>query len=250
MPYQIAAFGQSDVGLVRQNNEDVWDEQPALKFYVLADGMGGHRAGEVAAREAVKELCRILIKELSNQKAVSLSKTCDLVRNAIIEVNKIIYKLGHTDAHLRGMGTTLCCVYFYDEWVILAHVGDSRIYRLHEKKLEQVTVDHSLLRELIELGQLPDRVEPSFLYKNILTRAIGTEPSVEPSVQVCDAVCGDIYLMSSDGLSDMLTQEEIEVILNSYPSITDATHTLIAEAREKGGYDNITVVTMKIQNSK
>lgn len=245
MLYQIVASGRSDVGLIRQNNEDVWLEKPNLRLYVLADGMGGHRAGEVAASEAANGLCRILEKELNRK--ISLNKTCDIIRNAVIEVNKTVYKLGHNEAHLKGMGTTLCAVLFHEEGAILAHVGDSRIYRLHKKKLEQITTDHSLLRELMDLGQLSTYDEPEFFYKNILTRAIGTEVSVEPAIQICDIEYEDIYLMCSDGLSDMVSDEEIEKILNSYKDVSDATAALVAGARAKGGHDNITVVVMKIK---
>lgn len=247
MPYRILACGHSDPGLIRQNNEDFWGEVSELQLYVLADGMGGHKAGEVAAYEAVISLCRLLKKALGRKRKMSLYETRDAIRHAIEQVNGIIYKLSRTDEQYRGMGTTLCCVHFHDRGVVYAHVGDSRIYRLNQQKLELLTSDHSLLRELLELGQLNEYEAPDFLYKNIITKAIGTAPLVEPTIQVCDVVPGDIYLMCSDGLSDLLKEEEIEEILRQAPNLSYAAQKLVSEANMKGGFDNITAVIMQVQ---
>lgn len=247
MPYKILAFGHTDQGLVRQNNEDAWGEVVELGLFVLADGMGGHKAGEIAAREAVSTLCRMMRKALAHRHTMGIKELARVLKNAIEHVNASIYKLGHADEQLRGMGTTLCCVQFHHDGVIYAHVGDSRIYRLRKKKLDQLTSDHSLVRELIDLGQINEKQIPEFLYKNIITKAVGTEPNVEPSVHTCDIVDKDLYLMCTDGLTDLLKKEEIESILNHAPSIREATKTLINAAKERGGYDNITVVIMKVQ---
>lgn len=247
MPYKILAYGHTDKGLVRENNEDVWGGVPELGFFALADGMGGHRAGEVASREAIMGLCQFVEDTIGQHNGITLDETSEIIRHIVEQVNNKIYQRGCSEDKLRGMGTTLCCIQFHEDGVVCAHVGDSRIYRLRDKKLEQLTEDHSLLRELIELGQIGEGEAPEFLYKHIITKAIGTEPNVEASVLVCDLVDSDIYMMCSDGLSDMLTQEEIETIMNREPMVEGSVRALIAKANEKGGVDNITVVAMQVQ---
>lgn len=144
------------------------------------------------------------------------------------------------------MGTTLCCLFFHEEGLIFAHVGDSRIYRLRDEQLEQLTKDHSLLRDLVDQGQLNDSQATEFLYKNIITKAIGTEPKVDPTVTSSNIQIGDIYLMCTDGLSDLLTAKEIAEILKESISKEAAAETLIKRANAEGGRDNITVVIVKI----
>lgn len=250
MPYSISAFGISDIGLVRQNNEDFWAKLNHLNFYVLADGMGGHRAGEVASKETVKALCKIIETNLtSREEKFTIEEAYAIVQIAIEQVNQIIYRMGRSDHELRGMGTTLCCIYFHPKGVIYAHVGDSRIYRLRHQKLEQLTKDHSLFCELVELGQISEQQATDFLYKNIITKAVGTEPFVEPSVHISDAQDQDIYIMCSDGLSDLLSRKEIETILNRTSQVETAANHLVEKAKQKGGYDNVTVVVMKVKRS-
>jgi PPM family protein phosphatase len=246
MPFKIAACGLSDIGLVRQNNEDVWGEIQDYRLYAIADGMGGHRAGEVAAREAINALFKELQGPLSHKRHISMQKMRDLLMQAFEKVNAKVYQLSREDDMLKGMGTTLCCVYFHEQGVICAHVGDSRIYRMRTKKLEQLSSDHSLLRELIELGQLSEQQASEFLYRNIITKAIGTEPTVEPSIYTFDIASGDIYMMCTDGLSDLVPLEEMESIINKEQSIEKAAHKLVLTAKDKGGFDNITVVLMQV----
>lgn len=249
MSYKLSAFGHTDKGLVRQNNEDVWGEVAHLGLFVLADGMGGHRAGEVAAREAVSTLCRLMRKAFEGRTKISFPDLKSHIQKSIEQVNASVYKLSRSEAQLKGMGTTLCCLQFHYQGVIYAHVGDSRIYRLRKKKLEQLTNDHSLVRELVDLGQIKENQVPEFLYKNIITKAIGTEPTVKPTVQTTEIVIGDTYLMCTDGLTDLLSREEIEALLNRAPTIRDAGKTLVASAKEKGGFDNITVVIIQVQEA-
>lgn len=250
MPYKIVASGATDKGLVRQNNEDVWAEDPEFRFFVLADGMGGHRAGEIASRQATDTLIRLVRKGLRSAKqALNLNEIVVLIRNAIIQVNDTIFKLGNSRTDLHGMGTTLCCMLFHEKGLVYGHVGDSRIYGLFGKKLHRMTKDHSLMRELVDLGQLTEVETPDFLYKNILTRAIGTEAEVEPSVYISDVAEGDIYFMCSDGLTDLLSDDEIENIINQSQSIPDTVKALVESAKSQGGYDNITVVMAQVQEN-
>lgn len=250
MPYKVSAYGISDLGLVRLNNEDFWAFHPEFNFFVLADGMGGHRAGEVASKEATHVLCRRVKKLLSSREEFTLEEAHGVIQIAIEQTNEFIYRMGRADHDLRGMGTTLCCLYFHPKGLIYANVGDSRIYRLRNHQLEQLTKDHSLLREMMDLGQLTEQQASDFLFKNIITRAIGTEASVEPSVHIADVCEEDIYLMCSDGLSDMISFDEIQKVLNESPSIESATNQLIERAKKQGGFDNITVVTVKVEKNE
>ncbi len=244
MLYKVSVTGASDIGLIRQNNEDSWKLLPEEQFFVLADGMGGHLAGEVASKEAVNHLCALFKQYFDVSKNVV--ETQQLLFNLIQEVNLIIYRMGRKREELKGMGTTLCCVLLHPEGIIYAHVGDSRIYRFRNQQLEQLTQDHSLLRELIDLGQLSEQQAEEFLYKNIITKAIGTEPYVEPSLNFASLEIDDIILMCTDGLSDLVNNEQIQEILLSTPE-NEVVKRLIKKAKQKGGHDNITVVMIKVQ---
>lgn len=245
MLYKISYEGISSVGLVRQNNEDYWTFDLEHQLFVLADGMGGHRAGEVASKEAAEGLCTYYKSNIANCDR-SLINSMELLFDAIYEINFSIYRMSRQYAELRGMGTTLCCVLFHSEGLIFGHVGDSRIYRLRNQHLERLTKDHSLLRELIDLGQLSEQQADEFLYKNILTKAIGTEPSIEPSVYTDSIQIGDIILMCSDGLTDMLSDEEIQSALLEVP-YEEMAQKLVDRAIAKGGRDNVTVVLIFVQ---
>ncbi len=247
VPLQILTYGLSDPGLVRKNNEDVWGCLPEHHIYVLADGMGGHQAGEVAAREAVIHLCSLLRAALeSGVERDSIQSMVAAIQQAMAATNHFIYELGQTDELLHGMGTTLLCLQFFSGHVIAAHVGDSRIYRLRDQKLQQLTQDHSLLREMIDTGKVSSSQASDSPYKNILTRAIGTSSAVEASFAISVPCENDLYLMCSDGLSDLLSEQEIEVVLNQPLSIEEKVRSLIAAAKHKGGYDNITVVLIEV----
>ena len=164
----------------------------------------------------------------------------------IQEVNTSIYQLAKQQIKLKGMGTTLCCLLFHPEGLLYAHVGDSRIYRYRDTKLEQLTIDHSLLRELIDLGQLSEQQAEEFLYNNIITKAIGTELCVEPAIEQTSIQIGDQFMMCTDGLSHLLSLTEIESIL-SQESEEAAVKCSVRAAKRRGGYDNITVVLVKVQ---
>jgi serine/threonine protein phosphatase PrpC len=250
MPYKVSAFGISDIGLVRQNNEDCWASLDEVSFFALADGMGGHRAGEVAAKLAIDTLCEVINSAYSgNVEDLSFEEAHGVMQLAIEQTNRAVYDKAHTREEYKGMGTTLCCLQFHPQGLIFGHVGDSRIYRFRNKRLEQITRDHSLLRELVDLGQLNERQAEEFVYKNIITRAVGTESDIDPSVHMADLQNHDIYMMCSDGLSDMLSVAEMEHILNHSKTIQDAGKRLVINAKEKGGYDNVTVVVMQVNKT-
>ncbi len=248
MSYKVTAFGLSDIGLVRQNNEDYWNELPEILLYVLADGMGGHRAGEIASREAVHALMDILEKTLgSSSEVLDLNEMHGIIHYAIEHANESIYRMSKQDRELRGMGTTLCCLLFNHQGLVYAHVGDSRIYRFRNNKLDLLTKDDSLISQMGESGKLKNPLTEEALYKGIITKAIGTEREVDPSVNTTEVKNHDIYLMCTDGLTDMLSLKEIEMILSDLPNIKEAGQTLVNRAKEKGGFDNITVVLTEIE---
>lgn len=248
MPYTYVASGLSDMGRVRDNNEDVWAEIEELNFFLLADGMGGHQAGEVASREAASHMLRLVRKAFKTTKKKSLQEACKAIKQAIIQVNTLVYKLGRSHEGLKGMGTTLCTVLLHDEGAVLAHVGDSRIYRLREGQLEQMTKDHSLFRELVDLGQISEQVAPDFAYKNIITKAIGTEAKVDPTVFTTDIQIGDYFLLCTDGLSDLLSLKELEILLSQDIAVDQMAECLIIAANDRGGHDNVTVVLIKVDD--
>jgi protein phosphatase len=208
--------------------------------------MGGHQAGEVAARETVSGLCRVLKRKLGRSKHYTLDELQDLLKRAIMYVNAQVFKMSRASDELRGMGTTLCCLLFHADGVAIGHVGDSRIYRMRGGHFEQMTKDHSLLREMVDQGQLDMQNATDFLYKNIITKAIGTEPKVEPTVTAIRVHHHDTFLMCTDGLSDMLLSKEIGSIVRNNPILHIAAETLVSEAIDEGGRDNITVVLIKI----
>ncbi len=246
-PFKFSSFGHSDVGLVRRNNEDVFLQLPEHALYLLADGMGGHKAGEIAAQETVVFLSSCLDKLLKQQDSpLSIEDLKSYLESFIHHSNERIYQLGQENLAYQGMGTTLCTMLFYDAFLIQAHVGDSRIYRLRDKKLTLLTYDHTLKNKLIEQKQLEDAIKKGLRYKNVLTKAIGAFKKITPDIIVSPVYPQDLYMMCSDGLSDYVTDEEIACVLNPSLPLKEQTLELIHMAKAKGSCDNITVLTTLI----
>lgn len=244
---QLDYVGISDIGLIRDHNEDVWAAYPERGFFILADGMGGHAAGEVAATESTSFLYD-LVKKWHPTKQTSPDEVVAFFRDAVAKVNASIYNKGQLEASLSGMGTTICALYIHQMYAIVAHVGDSRIYRLREGMLEQLTEDHSLVSELVSLGAMKADECETFPFKHILTRAIGTHPSVEPSVNYLKIQPYDHYLLCSDGLTNYASDTEIESVLSSDTSPAERAQSLVDLANENGGGDNITLILVKIND--
>lgn len=245
--YQVSAYSISDVGLVRQNNEDSCRLLKDEQFYVLADGMGGHRAGEIASREAVDRLCSLFQERVTARCREEISEAEELLRSLVQEVNFTVFQLSKTQPNWRGMGTTLCCAFIQSKGLVYMHVGDSRIYHYQGGVLHQLTQDHSLLRELIDLGRITEQQSVDFVYKNVITKAIGTEPFLEPSIGHIPIATGDVIMMCTDGLTDLISFDEIRQALGEY-SIEKAGEWFVARAKQKGAHDNITVVLVKIED--
>lgn len=252
------AAGLTDVGLERNHNEDAFVLVPEQHVYVVADGMGGHRAGDVASRMAVEHLQAFFerLGEADQETLVNMpsSETPDGVRNlvsAISIANRRIYERSIKSRDHHGMGTTLVAVHFAPEEAkaFVAHVGDSRCYRIRGEEVTQLTSDHSYYNEYILA--MPDLSEEqrAELPRNIITRALGMHDGVQVDVCVDDCEPGDVYLLCSDGLTGMITDEEIGDIVSSTTSLEQACQSLIELANNNGGEDNITVVLIRTDHS-
>jgi PPM family protein phosphatase len=242
MSFKVDSFGISDIGLIRGNNEDVWSALPEKKFFILADGMGGHKAGEVAASLAVESMCRS-IETLSDQ--ASIEEICQVLRLAIVKANATVFQASRQHPDCTGMGTTLSCFVIKENFLIYAHVGDSRLYR-YRHTLDQLTEDHSLRQTLWT------KEEPSasaLTLRNIITRAIGTQPTILPDIGVIPLDSKDIYMLCSDGLSDYVNKEKIAKLLSLPQSLEEIGKKLVEAALEKGGNDNITLLLTSLTES-
>lgn len=235
--------GLTDPGLLRENNEDSVAVEPAQGVAVLADGMGGYNAGEIASAMAVTfvkaELARWL-EEASRQ--CTTGDIRHAMEACVLNANQSIYNAANANPQFSGMGTTIVVGVFDKGRVLLAHVGDSRCYLWRQGVLTQLTRDHSLLQEQLEAGLItPDQAKVAS-HKNLVTRALGVEESVQVDVTEHVPMLGDIYVMCSDGLSDMVDDEDLAKLMQSRSSLHERAATLIRAANDAGGRDNISVI--------
>ena len=240
---RLRFHGLSDIGLARTKNQDVWFADPELGFFALADGIGGRKGGEVAAQVTIQSLASF-IKKLSsltnhfqNQKDLTFS-----IRKGIDEVNQTVHLMSSERSHLQGMGSTLCCLLHAGDFVYCAHVGDSRIYRYRDSHLEPLTHDHSLFARWLAKNQKDTPSPP----KNIITRAIGMAPKINPEISCTLAKPDDLYFLCSDGLTDVVDNEELKMILEEEISIEEMAQKMIISAKNKGSGDNITVLIVSL----
>jgi PPM family protein phosphatase len=233
-------FGISDIGLVREKNEDVWKASPEKGIFILADGMGGHKAGEVASLLSVNALFSFL----TNGAPEDLLQT---LKRGFEKVNALVYKRSQEDESLLGMGTTLIAFIIAEETGYFAHVGDSRLYLLRNGKLQQLTEDHSLINEYLAQGGSSNNEIPS---KHILTKAIGTQNKVEPTFGFCTVNDSDIFLLCSDGLTNFVSREDIEKILYKKMALEEMGNALVELAKINGGGDNITLILIRTSSKK
>lgn len=243
-PFEIESYGISDIGLSRPNNEDVWAELPLYNFYALADGIGGHQAGEIAAKEAVLELCDAVDTFFSKEGSHSIEGVTKTIKDGITAANGWVCNLAKQHPELSGMGTTLCCLLFLNNFAIYTHLGDSRIYRFR-KSLERLTVDHSS-RQKVKTKHLDDQGNRVLKFKNVITKAIGIGETVNPDIQTLPLNKGDIFLLCTDGLTDCVKDPDIEETLKQTSSIKEAALQLVEKAKNGGGNDNITIVIIKV----
>jgi protein phosphatase len=246
---KLTFVGKTDTGRVREHNEDTIASDLDAGLLVLADGMGGYNAGEVASGIAVKTISNLVREGLAREDLASIDRSTGLtrpsivLRDAITRANKIIYQTARSQAECEGMGTTVVAALFYDNRVSIAHVGDSRLYRQRGSEISQVTMDHSLLQELVDRGFYSLEEAQRAANKNYVTRALGVEPQVEVEVQEHPVDKGDIFILCSDGLSDMVEDEDIRLTISTFGANLDTVAMqLIQLANENGGRDNVSVV--------
>ena len=243
-------FCATDTGRARSNNEDsvALDETSALA--VLADGMGGYNAGEVASGMATgfikTELGRWLLEAGASATDSEVRRAMDI---CVDNANRAIFNAANANPQYAGMGTTLVVALFRGTRVLIGHVGDSRAYRLRSGRLMQMTRDHSLLQEQIDAGLITPEQASFSANKNLVTRAVGVEDTVLLEIHQHEVHPGDLYLMCSDGLSDMLDDESLSQLLQGYDSLDEAGQALIAAANDAGGKDNIAVVLVRAPGS-
>ena len=244
----------TDPGKARARNEDAISSLPRLGALILADGMGGHNAGEVAsgmttnylAQELEKALVATPLSEIPDD--LASEKALALLRQLIADVNQSVFTAASSQPQYQGMGTTLVVALFYDNRVMVAHIGDSRLYRLRDGALAQLTKDHSLLQEWIDNGMITQEQAATAQHKNLVTRALGVEATVEPEIREYDALPGDLFLLCSDGLYDMVPDEETEMTLAALSSnLSLAAQQLVDQANDAGGRDNISVILVKVK---
>ncbi|MGF1643738.1 MAG: Stp1/IreP family PP2C-type Ser/Thr phosphatase [Thiotrichales bacterium] len=241
--------GTTDTGKVRSQNEDSIGEELELGTVVLADGMGGYHGGEVASAIAVNTILQHLHDHLPQVISGQTDRTTGLygeslvARNAIADANRAIVRASEAQTQYRGMGTTVVLGVFFDNKLAVAHVGDSRMYRIRDSVMAQLTVDHTLLQELVDKGFYTEKEARESLNKNLVTRALGIELDVKIDVTELDTLPGDIYLLCSDGLCDMITDQDILLTIKTFGvNLQETADNLVRLANENGGRDNVSVL--------
>jgi serine/threonine protein phosphatase PrpC len=253
---EIKFFAATDVGQQREHNEDNYLVDPKLQLFVVADGMGGHAAGEVASQIAVHELDRAvrensaIIQHYRQAEDVAAARQAILsvLEHAIQHASAAIFRAAQEDANKRGMGTTTSALLLAGDRGFIAHVGDSRIYLVRQGQVHQITEDHSLVNELVRRGKLKrDEIDssPYAKYKNAVTRAVGANESVDADTLDFDVLPGDQFVLCSDGLHFYLREGDLAKLLEA-PDVADAPKKLVALANAGGGHDNITAVVVRV----
>ncbi len=247
---------QTDVGQVRDHNEDYISYDADLGYCVLADGMGGLNAGEVASSMSV----HLLMDELASLKngtstveaeldsdAMGVPLNCRIIRHLVEKTNSAVFHVSQTQPQCRGMGTTIVVGMYQDNNLVVGHIGDSRVYRYRGNSLEQITRDHSYVQELIDKGLFTKEQARASDKKNVVTRALGVGPTVEVEVHEYPVKVGDIYLMCSDGLTDLVSDADIETTFReSKGNMNEIAGHLVNLANASGGKDNISVILTKV----
>ena len=246
--FQIVCL--SDTGQVREHNEDSVDAAAEWGLVVLADGMGGYNAGEVASEMTTSAIVAGVAQYWLPDGPPDHAGALALLREQIRLANCAVYDRAQTDEACEGMGTTVVACLFHDNTVSVGHLGDSRLYRLRNDVLEQITIDHSVLQEQIEAGMLTKAEARLSLHKNLVTRALGIEPEEQGEMHQYAVEVGDLYLLCSDGLNDMLEDEEIQLTLSLLQVNLDVcAKQLIQAANDAGGLDNVSVILVRILDS-
>jgi PPM family protein phosphatase len=253
---KFRCVGMSDTGRIREHNEDTIGTDADIGLVVLADGMGGYKAGEVASGITVRTIMTLLKDAVEREDLAlrdpesGLSRPGILLRDAINRANKIIYQTAKTQPNCEGMGTTVVAGLFFDDRLTVAHVGDSRLYLQRAGELRQVTQDHSLLQELVARGLYTPEEAQRAASKNYVTRALGVEPTVEVDVTEVPVLKDDLFLLCSDGLSDMVEDEDIHLTISTFGgNLETLAKQLVLLSNENGGRDNVSIVVVRVLDS-
>ena len=251
---RVEAAGDTSVGMKRNHNEDNFAILPEEDLFIVADGMGGHASGEVASQmaiETMRDFFRATSQDPEATWPYKMDKSRGYQENRLITGIKLanlrIFESAQRNAGQRGMGTTMVALLAFDDGVLVGHVGDSRVYRLRDGKLTQLTEDHSLLNDYIKMKRLSPEEIANFPHKNVIVRALGMKESVKVDCFLDKPEAGDIYLMCTDGLSGPVSDDEIrEITHGNGQDLVGASKGLIERANRNGGPDNITVVLTRI----
>ena len=241
----IKAYANTDIGKLRELNQDAYYKSESLdevQLYMLADGMGGYNGGEIASKLAI-ESAKNYIENNFKQIPKDRHSILQLVGSSIEYANMIVYEKSKENKELEGMGTTLEICLIYNNKVYIGHIGDSRIYRIRKEFIRKLTQDHSYVQKLVKDGTITAEEAEHHPRKNMLMKALGCNAFAEPDVMVKGFLKDDIILMTTDGLTNLVTQEELFNYAKN--NIEQATKDLVNLANERGGYDNITVVIIK-----
>jgi PPM family protein phosphatase len=240
---RVSAFGLTDVGRRRESNEDDFLLEPGRGVYAVADGMGGHAAGEIASHLAIETLQEVLQRDGTRDKPMSPEDAAEWLRGAVVEANRRICDSIRLHEERRGMGTTVVALVHSGKDAVVGHVGDSRMYLLRGGELVRMTSDHSWVNEQVKLGLMNDDTAQRHPMRNIVTRALGSRPDVLVDLTSLQLQPDDVFLLCSDGLNSMLSDEQIhEVILAHRRDPEAACRALVEQANRHGGDDNVTVV--------
>lgn len=247
-PLEFEFFALTDTGRTRSNNEDSVALDPATGVMVLADGMGGYNAGEVASGMATdfirEKLGQWLVQASASASDADVRRAMDI---CVDNANRAIFDAANSIPQYAGMGTTLVVGVFRDRRLLVGHIGDSRGYRLRAGRLQQLTRDHSLLQEQVDAGLLTAEQAAHSANRNLVTRAVGVEDTVLLDTHLHEVQPGDVYLLCSDGLSDMLDDDAITQIIQGADGLEEAAGALVDAANEAGGKDNISVVLARVK---
>jgi protein phosphatase len=251
---KIACVELTDTGKVRDHNEDAIGTNNDAGLMVLADGMGGYNAGEVASGIAVKTVVDLVSEAVLREERNALEPETGMMRQTIVlrdavaRANKVIHQTAKSQPQCEGMGTTIVACLFYDNRISIAHVGDARLYRLRRNRFEQMTMDHSLLQELVDRGFYSQEEAQRSTNRNYVTRALGVEPVVEVEIQESEVQPDDVYLLCSDGLPDMVEDEDIHLTISTFSAnLATVGQQLIQLSNDHGGKDNISVILTHVR---
>ena len=235
---------RTDVGMIRSGNEDNFavSDWGNRGLFIVADGMGGHAAGEVASEMAVQTIER----ELQELKDPNDDDAEDKLAEALRLANRTIHDRTITEVDKQGMGTTASVLLLWESKYLIGQVGDSRVYLLRDGELQQLTKDHSYVQEQVDAGFLTPEQARYHPYSNVITRCVGASPDVEPDIYQGDVKVGDLFLVASDGLTGMVDDRRLQILLMSRAAPERKVHALIAEANGRGGLDNITAIVVQV----